>query len=289
MSEPLALFGVALCLWITYRFHASPSPWLAVALGASVGLLSNTRSEQIALLLFLVLPLVLLAKGIGWTRRVWWLAIASAACIALIVPWSLYNTARFDQPVLLSTGLGSAMRAGNCDATYGGNFFGYYSATFFNHACMPAELPENPAVADTQLRRLALDYMNDNRERVPIVAAARIGRTFSVFRPFQQVDFEAQRHTPAGIITVGMFSFWALVPLAVLGALAARRRRIPIYPMLAFPLAVVVSVAVTIGAVRYRAPAEIPLALLAAFAIDVLVSRTTLRNPAVAPDEPHEA
>ena len=123
------------------------------------------------------------------------------------------------------------------------------------------------------MRKLALEYMNDNRDRVPAVAAARIGRTFSVFRPFQQVDLEAKRFSPTWVIGLGLFSFWALVPVAVVGAVFARRRRIPIYPMLAFPAAIILSVAFTIGAVRYRAPAEIPLALLAAFAVDVLTRR----------------
>jgi 4-amino-4-deoxy-L-arabinose transferase-like glycosyltransferase len=270
MSEPLALFGAALCLFVAYRFHASPSPVLALALGASVGLLTMTRSEQIALLLFLVLPLVLSAQGMSMQRRIGCVAIAGIACVALIAPWTVHNTARFERPVILSTGLGSAMRAGNCDATYRGKFLGYYNETIIGYACMPADLPSEPSVADGYLRELALEHMNDNRTRVPLVAAARIGRTFSVFRPFQQVDFESNRHTPAWIVSLGMFSFWALAPLAVAGAVFARRRRIPIYPMLAFPAVVIVSVAITIGAVRYRAPAEIPLALLAAFAIDIL-------------------
>ncbi|MGH9249137.1 MAG: glycosyl transferase, partial [Acidimicrobiales bacterium] len=78
------------------------------------------------------------------------------------------------------------------------------------------------------------------------------------------------------VLRAALFAYWGLVPIAVLGGVAARRRQIPIQPLLAFPLMVLLSVALTIGAVRYRAPAEIPLVLLAAFAID-LVTRCAPR------------
>ena len=58
--------------------------------------------------------------------------------------------------------------------------------------------------------------------------------------------------TPKAFVTLA-----AITLVAVVGAVFARRRRIPIYPMLAFPAAIILSVAFTIGAVRYRAPAEI--------------------------------
>ena len=115
--------------------------------------------------------------------------------------------------------------------------------------------------------------MGDNLSRVPVVAAARIGRTFSVFRPFQQVHFEAERLSPLWVVRGGLFSFWLLAPFAVLGGVVARRRRIPIYPILVFFAVVLLAVTFAIGAVRYRAPAEVPLALLAAVGIDHLVRR----------------
>jgi hypothetical protein len=133
-------------------------------------------------------------------------------------------------------------------------------------------LSADPTITDGQKRRAAIEYMNQHWARVPVVAAARIGRTFNVFRPFQQVHLESERGTSAWALPAALFAYWALVPLAVLGAIAARRRRIAIYPLLAFPLQVLLSVAFTIGAVRYRGPTEIPLALLAAFAIAVVTT-----------------
>ena len=65
---------------------------------------------------------------------------------------------------------------------------------------------------------------------------------------------------------------------------AGARTGVEIYPLLAFPAAVALSVAFTIGTVPYRAPAEIPLALLAAFTVDILANR---RRDAAPPRDPH--
>lgn len=270
VSEPLALLGVATCIWLAYLFFKRPGSGLAVALGATIGALAMTRSEQIALLVFLVLPLILFRRSVGWRRRITWLALAGAGCALLIAPWSLYNTTRFDRPVVLSTGLGNAMVMGNCKPTYSGDLLGYYQGGF--NACnVGVSRSKDQSIADGQLRRAAVDFMRANESRVPVVVAARIGRTFNVFRPFQQVHLEGERHTSIWVLRLGLFAYWLLVPFAIYGAIVARRRKIPIYPLLAFPIIVALSVALTIGAVRYRAPAEIPLVLLAAIAVDALI------------------
>jgi hypothetical protein len=62
-----------------------------------------------------------------------------------------------------------------------------------------------------------------------------------------------------------------------------------VYPLLVFPLSVVISVALTIGATRYRAPAEIPLVLLAAVGVDQLARIWQRRRAAdVTPTRPVE-
>ena len=57
--------------WLAYRFIARASLLLTIALGATVALLAVTRSEQIALVVFLLFPLVLTARGTAWRKRVW--------------------------------------------------------------------------------------------------------------------------------------------------------------------------------------------------------------------------
>ena len=132
-------------------------------------------------------------------------------------------------------------------------------------------------------RDRALEFMRDHSARVPVVMAARVGRTFGLFRPFQQMRLETERGSSEWVFQVGFFAYWALLPLGIAGAVIARRRRIPIYPLLVFPAVAVWSVLLTIGSVRYRAPAEIPLVILAAVAIDALVATWRRRDAELEP------
>ena len=103
----------------------------------------------------------------------------------------------------------------------------------------------------------------------------------NLYRPFQQTRLESERGgTPLWVEHVGLLGFWLLIPCAVVGAIAARRRKVRIYPLLAFPVIVAISVVTTMGIVRYRVPAEIPLAILAAFGIDVALQHLALRRRA---------
>jgi 4-amino-4-deoxy-L-arabinose transferase-like glycosyltransferase len=266
LSEPLAMLGTATAIWLAYEFRASPGPVRAAALGAVVGLLAMTRSEMIAIAGLLALPVILSARDVDWRRRLGWLALAAASCVVLIAPWAVYNSTRFERTVPLSAGLGSAMVQGNCQGAYHGDNLGYAE---FGCIAIVKNLDTDPSVADGQYRKAALRYMREHASRVPVATAARVGRVFSVFRPFQQVHFEAARRgTEVWVVRLALFAYWVLLPFAVAGAVRARRRRIPIYPILAFPLAIFVSVLLTIGTVRYRAPAEIPLVLLAAYALE---------------------
>jgi 4-amino-4-deoxy-L-arabinose transferase-like glycosyltransferase len=276
LSEPLAMLGTATAIWLAYEFRASPGPLRAAALGAVVGLLAMTRSEMIALAGLLALPVILSARDVDWRRRLGWLALAAASCVVLIAPWAAYNSTRFERTVPLSAGLGSAMVQGNCQGAYHGDRLGYAE---FGCIAFVKNLDADPSVADRQYRKAALRYMRDHGSRAPVVMAARVGRVFNVYRPLQQVHFEAARRgTELWVIRLALFAYWALLPFAVAGAVLARRRRIPIYPMLAFPAAIFVSVLLTIGTVRYRAPAEIPLVLLAAYALDHLIRGWTRRR-----------
>jgi hypothetical protein len=51
----------------------------------------------------------------------------------------------------------------------------------------------------------------------------------------------------AGVARWGLFAYFALLPLAAAGAAIARRRGIPIYQLLVFPVVVVPSVLLAIA------------------------------------------
>jgi 4-amino-4-deoxy-L-arabinose transferase-like glycosyltransferase len=275
------MLGAALMLLFAYRFRDKPSVGRAVLVGVMCGLLTITHSDQALLLVFLLAPLVLLAREIPRRTRWLWLAAATTAAIAVAAPWAAYNTGRFNHPVLVSTELGSTLATANCTKAYFGPRLGWDGGCVFG-AAFAVGRSDDESTNDIRLRHHAVDYIKDHFGRIPIVIAAREGRVFGVFRPGQQMRFDTFRGTPKGYIRVSFFVTWALELAAIAGIIVMRRRRIAVYPILAFIASVVIGVALTYGQTRFRAPAEVSIALLVAAAIDSLLQRLGPRHPAPA-------
>lgn len=277
LSEPLSVLMVATTILAFFWFREAPSTRRVALLGLLVGFMALVRSELILASVLMVTPLILATADVAWRKRIGWLALAGAVAVAMILPWAAYNGSRYEHPVFLSSGLGPAMRVGNCRPAYKGKLLGYYE---FGCVTFVKDLSTDPSVSDAQLRRAAIEFMVDDPVKAAQVSVIRLGRTWNVYRPFQQVHFETERGSPVWVIRLAMFSYWALLPLAVAGAVLTRRRGVPLYPFLVFPLIVVVAVLPTIGTVRYRATAEIVIVLLAAVTLDrVLTWLRTVRTP----------
>ena len=140
-------------------------------------------------------------------------------------------------------------------------------------ACAPRETGDEAEQA-SKLSRHGLDYARDHAGRLPVVmAAARLAGTWSFYDPFRFPD-PGRNET---VIRVGIYFYWALVPLAVLGAVWLRRRGRPLWVLLA-PIGVVCLVAMaTYTSIRLRYLAEIPFVVLAAAGVVALSSR--VRRP----------
>src|SRR5690606_6081338 len=175
------------------------------------------------------------------------LAVTAAAGAAVLAPWVVRNLTTWDEPVLLSTGAGFVVEISNCDATYSGRFLGYWSEECDRDHTWPVQAeitpdmtPEEVAAAEQaariesarqepvveqRKREEGLRYVRDHLGEVPKVVLARWGRMWDVWRPAQSVEFNdfferrGRRSTIAG-----MAMYYALVPLAVYGAVLLRRR-----------------------------------------------------------------
>ena len=194
--------------------------------------------------------------------------------IAVLAPWSLYNASRFDDPLALSTGDGGTMLAGNCAP---GSFKGPRMG-FTDNTCLLVLASQHPgadtAELDRAARDAAVDNVRDNSDRLPIVVPARVGRLLGVFRPSQTVDFVAQwMRVDTDLIWAWVASFWVILALAVGGAIAARKERTWTWPLVAPFALVLVEMLVFAGEPRYHAMADLGLVVLAAFAIDRLLTR----------------
>jgi 4-amino-4-deoxy-L-arabinose transferase-like glycosyltransferase len=276
LSETLVFLGIALLIVAAYRYLAAPGRWRAVQLGGLCGLLALTRSEQIFLVAVLLFPLILGWHWRGFTRRRFEsLILACITTAVVIAPWTIYNLNRFDKPIFLSDSFGSAMAQGNCNSTYYGERLGYYDFKCLKSTAIRASRHGvKDALSDSALRKEAITYLLDHVERLPVVLAGREGRTWSVYKPFGTQDLEYV--FPQGEWwpkALNLFFFWALLPLAVIGGVVLKRRRVPLLPLVAPLVVTVVTVAVTYGQPRLRAGAEVPLVLLAAVGVEQLVRR----------------
>jgi hypothetical protein len=109
--------------------------------------------------------------------------------------------------------------------------------------------------------------------------AARVGGAIGVFRPFLHVRFGSYEGRDYSWGLVGLWMYWALVPLAVAGAVINRRRGRDSWPLLVPCVMVLAVTAVVYGSIRFRLAAEVPLIALAALAVDrVLPSGTGARR-----------
>ena len=276
LNDPLVMSettGILVCAWIilaAYRFADRPGGWTAGWLGLALGAVMLARAELALLALVLVVPLVTMARGVAWRRRAGLLAVAAATSLLAIAPWSVYNLERFHEPEYLSTGLGTTLAVTHCRATYEGEYLGWWS-----YGCVKAlpDPPQERSERDVFYREAAYDYIGAHSDRLPVVAVARLGRTWGVFRPWQQTRFDQIESRPLGLSRAGMVTLWVLEPLALVGVVVLSRRRVPVLPLLAVPIALSLATVMVYGTTRFRAAAEPALVLLAAVAITATVTR----------------
>ena len=256
LSEGLLSLLVVAALLVAVQQHRRPSLVGGGALGALIGLAALTRAEAILLVPLLVIPLV--ARRVTWSLpRPAWAGCALAATALVLAPWLIRNAVTFQRPVTLSTGDGT-LAGSNCAVTYGGTNLGLWSTS-----CYPPPPPGDESVVTGFWRDEGIRYAEHRLSRLPVVLAARVGREWSLFRPLQNARIERDDGRPLWASEAAVVGFWIVLIPAVAGGLVLRRRREPLWILL-MPLVVVTATAAAVwGAIRFRAPAEVALVVLA--------------------------
>jgi 4-amino-4-deoxy-L-arabinose transferase-like glycosyltransferase len=264
MAETLATLAVALAILLAYRFIRDARLSNAVWLGAACGLAMLARAELGLLLPFMVLPVALFLRSCSCKRQIGLFLIAGLAAFAVVSPWLAANLTRFDEPVLFSTNDGLTVCGANLHRTYYGDGTGLWA---LDCAGFPVP-PGDRSVVSNALRHDGLQFIRDHLGRLPVVAAVRVARVWSLYAPGQMADYNRNEGRDVALSWAGFFAFWVLVPCAIVGGIGLRRRRVPITPLVAQFVIVTVTAAVIYGIPRFRTPAEVSLVVLAAVAVD---------------------
>ncbi|MCM3885933.1 glycosyltransferase family 39 protein, partial [Frankia sp. R82] len=270
LNDPLVMSettGILTCSWLilaAYRFRSRPGFAEAALLGLALAAVMLARAELALLAFVLVVPLIGLARGVAWRRRVGLLVVAAVTSVLAVAPWTIYNLTRFSQPEYLSTGLGTTLAVTHCPATYYGEHLGWWS---FDCVLALPPAPTERSERDVFYRHQAMTYLRAHTDRLPAVAAARLGRTWGVFHPWQQARLDTIELRPLRLSQLGMVTLWGLEVAAAAGVVVLVRRRRPVLPLLAVPVALSLATVIVYGTTRFRAAAEPALVLLAAVAL----------------------
>jgi len=267
MAETTYGLFVTATLLAAVRLLRAPSTGRAVALGVLGALAALTRGEGLGLLALLGLVIAWRVKP-TWGERARLLAVTALAVVVVIAPWTIRNLATFATPVPISSNANEIWVGANCHDVYYGPLIGSWKFD-----CYGARPAGDEAQRAVEYRRRGLDYMKDHAGRLPVVAAARVGRLLDVYRPWRQGAFISAgegRHPRA--THLGLVFYWFLIPFAICGALLLRRRREPALAVLLTPVVLVLLVGiVTYGSTRFRFAAEPSLVVLGAVSVETLL------------------
>jgi 4-amino-4-deoxy-L-arabinose transferase-like glycosyltransferase len=269
MSETITGLTVVGAMILALELRKRPTIVNAAALGFVCGFAALARAEMVLFIPLLSIA-VPLAVRLPWRERVGLAAIASGLAVLALAPWVAFNMARFDQPTWTSTNDGIALLGSNCDTVYYGHDIGLTSISPGPRNCLQDPPPPGDQSDIAKVyRKRAFDYIGDHKSRLPIVVAARIGRTWGVYRPGDMVWFNEGEGRERWITRLGVIVLYPTLLLAIIGSVVLwrRRRRAELWILLVPAIVVTVGSALTYGQTRFRAAAEPSLAILAAVAV----------------------
>lgn len=272
LSETMVIFVVNVTLLLAYRYLAAPSVGRLAWVSGAVALCALSRSELLLLSILLVVPLALTTTTERLRTRIAWIAVAAAVCCGALAPWVGYNLRRFERPVLLSSQFEATFALANCDDVYWGPYTGYwdFDCGLIELAAQGVEIPTtNDGARERLMFDHAMDYVRSHTGRWVVVEGIRLARIVNLWNPPNAIDIETfVEGNPRKVAQLAYVAFWPMMIGSVLGVVALRRRKVPVFPLLAPCGAVLVTVLLFYASTRFRAAAEAALCLLTAAAVE---------------------
>jgi 4-amino-4-deoxy-L-arabinose transferase-like glycosyltransferase len=256
LSEGLFIALVLAALACALAFRRSPDrvAWV-VAAGALAGAAALTRTNGLVILV----PLLLVVPR----RRL----VLVLAALVVIAPWTIRSSTALDSFVPTTTQAGFTLAGAYNDqaredeelpAAWRPPTMAPYDALLRGDT--------NEAEREREFRAEALGYAADHPLYVPRVVFWATVRMLNLADAELEELSSREAGVGEGFAKLNRYATWALLALALAGAFTAAARRAPRWLWL-FPLLLWLSVAIAIGATRYRTPVDPFLILLAAAAV----------------------
>ncbi len=287
MSEALVMLLTALTILAAVRCFRECSTWRVVFLGLLIGACALTRAELVLLIPLVALPTVLWQRGMARRRRLALCGVALLVAVGTMAPWVARNLAVFHHPVYLSDQLPVTLAAANNPSTYSGPL----TASWCFNCLLGAKFLPTEDESDQGVYWIAQAkrYIESHKTRALEVAALRVGLEWNAYTPLRQAEHDFLEGWPTPVSDAWLIWYYPLMALAVVGAVILRRRRRPIYPLVAMFVVVTFAALVTYGNYRFRAEAEVAMVVLASVTLDAIWASITGRpRPGVLhrPDDP---
>jgi 4-amino-4-deoxy-L-arabinose transferase-like glycosyltransferase len=264
-----------------------------LALGIAIGLAALTRSEAVLFIVFLGLPVALLAGSSARRRLVLVLSLLFGVSVTLGA-WLVRNDLSMGG-FTLSTDGGKTLVGSYTASTLSPTSTVYGAFDVFpvlvqvaHFSLSPPPRPAKnwtPRTLDSRLTAYAKSFAVDHLRDLPGVVLAREGRTWGVFAPSSSLTFDlGEERRVYGFQRAGQVLTWVVLPLAAWGTWMVMRRSRRRAMVLLSPVAVViVNVAIFYGSTRMRVAAEPSLAALAAVPIAEGARRLARRTGSAEP------
>lgn len=284
LAEALYAPLIAAVLLAAVWFRDGPSAWRVAVLTFLICAAAFTRGEAALLLPVIVAPLVLGTRRLLPSTRVAYGAIALAVAGAWFLPWNLWANSQFEERVFMTSSSGSVLSASACDE----HFYGEPLALFIY---CPRDVVIPPGADESEqdliVREDATDYIRDNLDRLPVVAAVRVGRMWDVYGPAENLEANIETETRGEFASrAGQAVYYGLLPFVVVGLVSLRRRGELIWPYLGLAAMVTATAALTFGLTRYRVPVDVTMVPLAAVGLVATATALRARFDSGAPGEP---
>lgn len=278
---PLMIAQLALACAAWKSENAARSRWLALASGAVAGLATLMRPSWLLFVPFTIVVGLLLGRA-EWKRHATLGMVAFAGLLLAMSPWWIRNAAISGHFIPTSLQAGASLYDGlNRDADGSSDMrYGQAEEAFWSMGLTVPGTPQLTPIAyeyelDRHLRNEAVRWARENPRRAIELAGVKFLRIWNIWP-----NEPAFRSLPLRLAVACTY-----VPLMLLAAFGAWRHRHLGWPivLLILPAVYITGLHVIfVSSIRYRQPALLPLAILAAAGLAALCHNRSLASSSLA-------